>query len=228
MSAPLCLDGGPAAPETRAAKGLRRTAAALALASLGGCCTIAGWFCGPDRSRWVSQRYETPDAALTTFLEAIRRDRPDVVCESLSERAKQNYGLAGVLECAVAWERMKAEVPGLHLAGDAERSELEVESDGRRRCELHAAGGNHITVLLREQPYWELTWLGRDGDLRRAGRFVSESEFRALLAVGGDLEVTVDARVTDELLPTLEPARIRSLQLGHEWKIDDIEGLPGQ
>lgn len=59
-------------------------AAVALLLPLSGCCSLSRLFCGPDKSPWVPIDYSTPEATVRVLLEAIRRDEPSVVYESLA------------------------------------------------------------------------------------------------------------------------------------------------
>ncbi|MEZ5965175.1 MAG: hypothetical protein R3F56_15180 [Planctomycetota bacterium] len=197
-----------------------------ALASAG-CCGLATYFCGPDRSRWVSRDYATPEAAIATLLEAIRRDMPDAVYQSLSEAAKDRYGIPGVVETTVAWQRLKREVPGLHMMGTATTSAPTIEADGRARFEHHVAGRT-FTTLVVQQAYWDISYVkpGADG-LERQGRFVTPRRLSSILVVdeNHDGEVIVITRVEDPLLPQLDKTQIREVRIGYTWRVDEIRGL---
>ncbi len=205
-----------------------RLATALGLVVLlptGGCCTIARLLCGPDKSRWVPREYRTPDEALATFLEAIRRDQPVFIHESLSEKAKQRYGLPGVFESTVAWERLKREVAGLHLAGDATLSAPIREADGRVRYDL-AVSGRSLTVRLVEQAFWELSYTNHpNGEIERAGRFVDEKTLTRMLVVQQTEEPGLTATIREPSLPELAPTQLREVRLGYAWKVDEVTGL---
>ena len=206
----------------------RTLATALGLVVLlptGGCCTIASLLCGPDRSRWVSREYRTPDAALATFLEAIRRDQPVFIHESLSEKAKQRYGLPGVLESTVAWERLKREITGLHLAGNATLSAPIKELDGRIRYDL-AVSGRNLTVRLVEQAFWEICFTNEiDGEIEREGRYVDAKTLMRMLVVQQAQEPGLAATIRHSSLPELAPIQVREMRLGYVWKVDEVTGL---
>ncbi len=113
------------------------------------------YFCGPDQGRWVVRDYRTPESALETFLEAVRREHTQTIAEALSEDAKRAYGLTGIFETTLAWERLKTEVPGLHLLGEAAVPPLQPSGDGRWRATLTVAG-QVIDLWLVEQPFWDV------------------------------------------------------------------------
>ncbi len=206
----------PLAPHLRGALAL-----ALALPS-SGCCSLARWWCGPDRSHWVSVAYDTPEQALDTFREAVKRDRPKEIYESLSDSFKKEHRLQGSLEAAVAWERLKERFSGLHLLGDAEVIDREQVTPDRVRCTLAVMGHRfHLDLVLQgvdlvrfRMPDGRIEELGRNRDpafgLRRG-----EGESIAVLAIDGlDLPAGVSER---DLL------EVRGAFL---WKVGDLQQLP--
>jgi hypothetical protein len=204
---------------------IRLGGALLATLPAGGCCTLAKLFCGPDKSRWVAQDFSTPQAALATFLEAIRRDQPIIIHKALSEAAKQRHGVTGIVESTIAWERLKREVTGLHLAGEADVGQPVRETDRRMRYDL-AVAGQTLTVRLVEQAFWSLSYTQEGSDeLEQAGRFVPASALRKMLVLQGTDEPGVAALVRDGTLPELTPAQLRELRIGYMWKVDELVGL---
>ncbi len=188
-----------------------------------GCCGLASYFCGPDRSRWVTQDYREPIAALETFLEAVRREHTRTIAEALSEDARRHYGLTGIVETALAWERLKAQVPGLHVLGDAAIPPLVREPDGRLRADLDAAG-HHVVLWLVEQPFWVVYYqVEGEPHLDRQGSYVDAATFQKMVVVASDLATTIDARVQSERLPELKPSQVREVRFGHDWKVDRFD-----
>lgn len=186
------------------------------------------YFCGPDQSRWVVRDYRTPESALETFLEAVRREHTQTIAEALSEDAKRAYGLTGIFETTLAWERLKTEVPGLHLLGEAAVPPLQPSGDGRWRATLTVAG-QVIDLWLVEQPFWDVHFrVEGEAGLEHAGSYVTARSFKEMLLVQSDLDTTIDARVRDPRLPTLEPGQLRELRLGHDWKVDRFEVPPSK
>jgi len=89
------------------------------LLPLPGCCSLARLFCGPDRSEWVSVRYDAPERTVATFLEAIRRDDGAEVTQCLTQDCLERLGLDS-FTAQIAWQRLRDQNPGLHLVGYAE------------------------------------------------------------------------------------------------------------
>jgi hypothetical protein len=191
-----------------------------------GCCSLAAWWCGPDRSRWVSVDYTTPRLALDTFLEAIRRDRPIEVVESLSETLKERLGLAGIAEGTIAWQRLRETGP-IHLLGSARVERRTDQADGGVRFDL-AVAGREFAVVVRRSAYWHVAFTGRDGDperLERHGSYVSPEALARMLAVNADPDTVIDLRLDSSKLPVLEEGRVREVRAGYEWKVDELIGI---
>ena len=90
----------------------------LLLLPLHGCCSMARLFCGPDRTKWVPVDHASPEAAVRTLLEALRRDDPEMVYLSLSTAYQQRLHLDHAT-AQLAWARFTEANPGLHVAGYA-------------------------------------------------------------------------------------------------------------
>lgn len=133
---------------------LPSSAAIALLLPLSGCCSLARYFCGPDRTSWVSVDYSTPELAVKTVLEALRRADPEVLYDSLSDRYRDQLGITN-LTLQVGWERFQEANPGLHVAGYAtvppprmvgeDRAEFTLDVEGtpvdvrvvrRRKCSV--------------------------------------------------------------------------------------------
>ena len=63
---------------------------------LGGCCSLAQAWCGPERSAWISVEWGTPELATRTLLEALRRDDPEIVYEALADEMRASLGIDGL------------------------------------------------------------------------------------------------------------------------------------
>ncbi|HEB53556.1 MAG TPA: hypothetical protein ENI87_09920 [bacterium] len=129
---------------------------ALSALPLSGCCSLARLFCGPDRSPWVSIDFRTPERAVRTFLEALRRDDPEVVYRALSRGFRSANRLDGAI-AKVAWDRIREHYPFLHVAGYAE------VPPPRRRDPDHAdvqieVEGTPVRIELVRESYWEVRY----------------------------------------------------------------------
>lgn len=143
---------------------MRRLVLCTALAACGptaGCCTLARLFCGPDRSAWVSVDYTTPERAVRTLLEALRRDEPEVVYLSLSNDFRQRLGIDSQ-SAKLAWPKLREQNPGLHLAGYAEVPPAVRRGPDRAEVRLDVEGQTVDIELFREA-YWQVRF-ERPGD----------------------------------------------------------------
>ena len=196
----------------------------LALSTgLNGCCAISEYFCGPDQSRWVSVSYRTHEEALATLMEAMRRDDPDVIYQSLSQEFVQAYGLDS-LSFEKAWEVIRERVPGVHLLGNATVEGPERLGSDRARYVLSRAGYEVEVVLVRKS-FWEIEWTS-DGDAMAEGDYVRG--LRRHVRVRRS-EPGVPYRVTIEFDPEdlydFDPSRLERAGVGREWKVLTLQVL---
>ncbi len=194
---------------------------------LGGCCSLARLFCGPDHTAWVQIDYATPSAAVQTLIEAIRRDAPDVAYECLAATYRERLHLDSTA-MAVAWQQLKAAVPGLHLAGyatvppprhqTADTAEFALEVEGRP-----------LRVRLAREAAWELRYQRADGSPGRAARPLPTLGAVAQLEPVADPDrdlsrLTVQPMVFEhEGTALAAPAQIEAAGLVQRWKITDLE-----
>lgn len=210
----------------------------VVLAPLGGCCSLAGLVCGPDRSDWVQKDYRSPEAALRTVMEALRRDDRRALFEGMSENLKVQLGVPGSFEVDLAIEKMRERVPGLHLLGTADVGEpTEVRLDPETpplevSYPLSIAGKTFVLAFVR-QPFWEVSWVDAEGRRQRKGAFLSP---RSRLSDVFWPRVTEEgaagwvarprAQVPEQLLgldggpPSVEG--LEAFEVGQEWKLDDL------
>lgn len=183
--------------------------------SCGGCSLL----CGPDDSPWVSISYDTPEEALASFREAIRREDPVVLAKSLSPDFKQGSGLSGVFEARILFERF----PYLYLLGDAEPEPIERRGAGLAVTRA-TSYGRTVEVRLVRQDYWEVV-------TDDAGR---EREYGAFEPWGDKLTLDLDEREGSAQatlrLPAVYAEGLRErdilrIGLGREWKVDGIREL---
>lgn len=128
----------------------------LAFLPLPGCCSLARLFCGPDHSKWVSVRFDTPERTVATFFEAIRRDAPDVIGECLAESFLKRNKLDS-FTVQVAWQHLLDSNRGLHLVGYAEvpPPTLRTASDATFEVDVQ---GTRIHLELACESFWEVTY----------------------------------------------------------------------
>lgn len=180
--------------------------AAASTMPLGGCCALARGLCGLDTTPWVSVDFQSPEAATRTFLEALRRDDPEVVYACLARDCRKELGIDGVA-AQLAWPQIRAQYPYLHVAGyaatppatrlgpDAARVRIEVE-------------GNAVELELVRQTKWEVRYRRADGSLYEPGAPVADVSQQIGLAAAAE-----DERST----LTLQPLTFRH---------DGIESVP--
>ena len=211
---------------------MRRLAAALSLATLPlqGCCTVARAWCGPDATPWVSVEFRSPELATRTLLEALRRDDPQVVYDALADDLREQLGLDG-LSVELAWPKIRARYPYLHVAGFAEVPTATVGEDGASAQVVVAVEGQRLRIDLVRQTYWELRY-------RRPGRELSPEQREARVgrrleradgAVAIELDVDADSdRSRVALLPQLVAhfgvdeipvENVESVAFFHAWKV---------
>ena len=147
--------------------------------SLPGCCSLSRLFCGPDRSPWVSQRFDTPQRAAQTLFEAIRRDEPEVVYLCLGEGYRRRQGLDS-LTAQLAWARLREQNPGLHVAGYAEVPAARMQGPDRATLTVEVSG-NRIELDLERQAYWEVRYRRPDGTPGEEGAAIPSFLGRARL-----------------------------------------------
>lgn len=199
---------------------------------------MARFFCGPDTTPWVPIAYDTPDATVRTFLEAVRRDQPNEVYRCLAPSFKAHHQLDGLL-VQVAWDRLKEQVPGLHLLGYAEVPAAPSRiADGGVTYEIEVEG-RVLRLDLVRQSYWELRYRGKDGKPRETSTALDFDTLNGLLRVtdkGLDpvdelpqAEVALEPRVVlHPGAPRLRLEDVDGLAVGREWKIAEITGVePG-
>ena len=128
---------------------LSSTIGILLLLPLQGCCTLARFFCGPDRSEWVSIDWSTPQKAVATLLESLRRDNPQILYDSLSESYRRELGITS-MTAELVWPRFRDANPGLHVAGYAEVPIPTLRGDDRAEVTLDIEGTIVDVRLVRE------------------------------------------------------------------------------
>jgi hypothetical protein len=189
-----------------------------------GCCNLARYLCGPDETEWVSERFDTPRAAVETFREALRRADAQAVHRSFSEDLKQRTGLTGSIQAELVWRRIESDFPAVHVLGYAEILDLEAVGPAVQRARLRASG-REIELRLVRQPYWEVRWIygGDPEQIEREGRYVRSLDGFASLEVDAGYALRATARLPplDVEIPDLED--LQFVGVGAEWKIDAID-----
>ena len=190
-----------------------------------GCCSCARLFCGPDRTPWISIDYTTPQAAARTLLEALRRDDPEVVYASMSQACRKRLELDRAT-LVVAWPKVRAENPGLHVVGYAEVPAPKILGPDQARLEL-LIEGRRVDLDVVRQRRWEVRYRRTNGTLADPGGQLASFATQATLS---EAETDNGTVVTLGLLPLVFPVGFHSLALEQiesaglcsEWKVDRI------
>ena len=196
---------------------------AVGCAPLTGCCALARGLCGPDRSPWVQIDFATPEAAARTFLEALRRDDPEVVYQCLSHACRKRLGVDG-MATQLAWQEIRRQHPYLHVAGYAAVPAAQRLDGDRARLRLDVEG-TAVDVDLVRQTKWEVRYRRADGSLFEPGAAVDD--LAAIAAVTPD---AADERSTLQLqglrfrhdgLDAVPLDAIEFAGVVRQWKIAD-------
>ena len=190
-----------------------------------GCCDLALYFCGPDKSHWTPISYRTPQEALETFREAVRRDNVRIICESLSSELKERWGLPGCFEAAVAWERIKERAPGTHMLGRADVTGPERLSATRVRYRLEV-GGVTVDIELARLAYAGVRF-AYEGDQEPRDRNLESGTIDDLVRVTQQgFDSTVELRIDQLDLPN--DAEITHVVASYEWKVANLRRVPDE
>ncbi|MDP6929948.1 MAG: hypothetical protein QF412_09635 [Planctomycetota bacterium] len=198
-------------------------AATLPLLSAGGCCTFTRLWCGPDDSRWISRSFRTPKKALSTFLEAIRRDQPKVIYDCLGEDFKRRQNLPGPMHAALGWQKIKEQTPAIHLLGTAAIKPHDPETPDRRSFTL-SVSGHLIKIELLRQAFVELRYEEGPGMVVPEGVYVS-SLAHHLRTQQASTDFVIQPPPKLGIPADLRVDQIHEITAGHDWKIHVIEEL---
>ena len=210
-------------------RSLPSTIGILLLLPLPGCCSLARFFCGPDRTEWVSVDRSTPTLAVKTMLEALRRSDPDVLYLTLSTRYCEQHGLTQ-LTASLMWEQFCAANPGLHVAGYAQVPPPTKLTDDRAEFTLDVEGRTVEVSVVRELR-WRATFLRDDGLLADKGGPLRSFDDVATIAAEKDAQGVPKERsrlIIDRLvvphtgMDAVPMSRIASAGIDSVWRIDDI------
>ncbi len=144
---------------------------ALFALSLQGCCSVARLFCGPDRSPWVSVNFETPEQTVQTFLEALRRDHPEVAYQCLAKSFRKELEI-DQFTVNLAWAKIREQIPGLHLAGYATVPEIQIDWTNGSGIVVIDVEGYPLTIRLIRETSWEVRY-------RRVGESLKPEQLHA-------------------------------------------------
>lgn len=195
--------------------------AAASTLPLGGCCALARGLCGPDKTPWISVDFQSPEAAARTFLEALRRDDPEVVYACLARDCRAELGIDGVA-AQLAWPQVRAQYPYLHVAGYAAVPPATRLGPDAARVRI-AVEGAAVEVDLVRQTKWEVRYRRADGTLYEPGAAVADLGAIADLAPAADEErSTLTLRplvVRHDGLDALPADGIEFAGIVREWRI---------
>jgi len=205
---------------------------------LGGCCSLARAWCGPDRSPWVSVDFQTPELAARTLLEALRRDEPGVVYDALSDELRAKLGIDG-MAVELAWPKIKAQYPYLHVAGYAEVPDAKMGPRGDTAALEVAVEGQLLRLDLVRQTYWELRYRRPGPDLRPEQRDARVGRRLDLLTEVVRIELDVEAeddRSNVSLTPQsvahfgvdeIPVENVEAVGVFHRWQVRKLTLLDG-
>lgn len=205
-------------------------AAVALLLPLSGCCSLSRLFCGPDKSPWVPIDYSTPEATVRVLLEAIRRDEPSVVYESLAQEYCSRMKLDGVT-AALAWQRLRDEVPGLHVVGYAEVPPPVRIADHGATFELAVEGRKLRIDVVRESTLTLTYWNPVLKQTQRIARQVVS--WNTLASITGLDHADQDlskfelkpVQFEHEGLPEVPLEHVQNVALQRSWKVSGITML---
>lgn len=201
----------------------------VAMSSLSGCCSLARLFCGPDRSPWISVRYDTPENAVATLLEAIRRDEPQIVYLSLAEEFQRHLGLDAAI-AQLAWAKLREENPGLHVVGYAEVPPPVRRADNGATFRLQIEGTT-VEIDVVQQAMRRIRWSVPTEDGRLTGdegaMIASWNSYAKVEVKDEDLsELTLaPIRFHHDGLDAVELSQIDEFTLTRVWKVSRLHVL---
>jgi len=206
---------------------------AAAALPLTGCCSLARLFCGPDQSRWVSVDFQSPELAVRTFLEALRRDNATVAYECLSGRFRESLGIDESMTRLI-WPKIREQNPGLHLAGYADVATPTIDPNNPDRAGAFLnVEGTEIEIHLVRQCHWEVRYR-RPGDdipaeMRDASVGSPVDDLAELLEVKPTAEqsemsdiILAPLRVPHFNIDKIPLANIRFAGVERTWRIDSV------
>lgn len=218
-------------PGLRAAAPIALLVAALLPAH--GCCSLCRAWCGPDETPWFDPGLESPDQAVRTLLEAVRRERLEVLFASMTPGLKRAMGLPTVVEQGVLRERLDEEAPYLFMVGYASPGNASFSEGGERASydldvEGRAARLGFVRVALRRIAL-DVPLLQDDPvvieDILPEGSFADS--FRVDPGPRGGLVINgLPVALPDGL--QVGPDQILAVEYRYEWRLDQlaIDGAP--
>src|SRR5436190_6065004 len=208
-------------------RSLPSTIGIVLLLPLPGCCSLARFFCGPDRTEWVSVDRATPEDAVKTLLESLRRSNPQILYDSLSDRYRDQLGVTGLI-VTVGWEKFCEANPGLHVAGYAQVPAPTVLTDDRAEFTLDVEG-TKVDVRVVRQLRARVTYRSDNGaQLDKSDPLTRFAEVAMIAPEPGLPEGKERSRLTMTLTvrhpyaDEVPLSRIDAAGIETVWKIDDI------
>jgi hypothetical protein len=197
-------------------------ALSLALLPASGCCSLARLFCGPDKTDWVPIDFTTPEGAVRTLLEALRRDDPDVVYRCLSHGYRKQHGIDSAV-AQILWPKIREQAPGLHVAGYATVPDARRLGPDRARVDLDIEGRALVVELVRQRAT-QVRWQRPGSAPLEKGSSVPD--FTPLIDLGGE-DGRMRVQITFEVNTSSDPEAILqdlvAAGLLAEWKVDRLE-----
>ncbi|MBL8732929.1 MAG: hypothetical protein JNN13_11220 [Planctomycetes bacterium] len=186
-----------------------------------GCCSLARLFCGPDRTPWVPVSFETPEHTVRTLLEALRRDDPEVLYQCLAQEYCRQKGLDSVA-VTVAWQQIRQENPGLHVAGYATVPAATRLDDDHAVVRLDVEGQALEVSLVRESR-WRVRYRRDDGTAGDQGEplatFAGQLDLQPLDGVDKSKLVARPVTVPHFGLEQLPLAKLELFAFERLWKV---------
>ncbi len=204
---------------------------AAMLSTLSGCCSLSRLFCGPDRSAWVSQRFDTPHRTAQTLFEALRRDDPEALFLCLDRSYRRRMGIDDSLTMRLAWDRFREQNPSLHVAGYTEVPEPTRLDDDRATVTVDVVG-QRVDMDFERRSYWELRYrrpngtTGEDGQELRT--FTGRAQVARLPRDDDDMSQLMLAPFDfrHEGLDEVPLGAIEHVALTRRWLVTDIRQRP--
>ncbi|MBL8730525.1 MAG: hypothetical protein JNM25_19055 [Planctomycetes bacterium] len=151
------------------------------LSCLPGCCSLSRFFCGPDRSAWVPQSFDTPQRTAQTLFEALRRDDPEVLYLCLDQSYRQRLGITDSMTMRLAWDRFRERNAGLHVAGYTEVPEP-TRLDADHATVAVDVVGRPVAIDFVRRSYAEVRYRRPNGTVGDDGRQLRSFAERAQVA----------------------------------------------
>lgn len=197
----------------------------VCLMGLQSCCSLARVFCGPDRSAWVPQDFDTPRHTGQTFFEALRREDPEVLFLCLAPTYRHRLGITDSMVARLAWERFREQNPYLHVAGYTEVPEPS-RLDPDHATVIVDAVGEPVEIDFVRLAQWELRFQVPGGPPLEEGGYLRSFAERAQVAVLEGEErskVRVDPfEFAHDGVEQVPLEAIDHLALTRTWRIADV------